>query len=51
MIEQLIVNGAMPLAAVEDVEEVHEHNDGVDALGILRELAAAWKRLVVVADD
>jgi hypothetical protein len=51
VIEQLIVNGAMPLAAVEDVEEVNEQNDGVDALGILRELAAAWTRLVVVAEE
>ena len=51
VIEQLMVNGAMAFAAVEDVEELQEENDTVDALGILRELAAAWKRLGVVADD
>lgn len=50
VMEQLVVGAVMPFAAVEDVEEVHEENDTVDALGILRELAAAWKRLVVAED-
>jgi len=50
VMEQLVVGAAMPFAAVEDVEEVHEQGDSVDALGILRELAAAWKRLVVAED-
>jgi hypothetical protein len=45
-----LVSAATPFAANDDVEEVKERDDGVDALGILRELAAAWKRLVVVED-
>jgi hypothetical protein len=47
---QLVVGAQMPFAAVEDVEEVAENDGAVDALGILRELAAAWKRLVVAED-
>ncbi len=47
VMEQLLVGAAMPFAAVEDVHEVDEPNDTVDALGILRELAAAWKRLAL----
>lgn len=55
VMEQLVVNaGSMTLlASVEDVEEIEEHaspDAGVDALGILRELAAAWKRLAVAED-
>jgi hypothetical protein len=49
VIEQL-VTAAAPFASTDDVEEVKERDDGVDALGILRELAAAWKRLVLVED-
>jgi hypothetical protein len=48
--EQLVLNAAMPFAAVEDVEDLEEQDDAVDALGILRELAAAWKRLVLAPD-
>lgn len=47
VMEQLLVGAAMPFAAVEDVEDVSEPDDTVDALGILRELAAAWKRLAL----
>ena len=47
VMEQLLVGAAMPFAAIEDVEEVNEPEDTVDALGILRELAAAWKRLAL----
>jgi len=50
VMEQLVVNATMPFAALEDVEDVAENDDTVDALGILRELAAAWKRLVVAED-
>lgn len=46
----LVVGAEMPFAAVEDVEAVAENDGAVDALGILRELAAAWKRLVVAED-
>ena len=46
-IMQQLVNGSTAFAAAEDVEDdVHENRGQVDALGILRELAAAWKRLV-----
>jgi hypothetical protein len=48
VMEQLVVDSAMPLASVDDV--VEDRDDTVDALGILRELAAAWKRLVVAED-
>jgi hypothetical protein len=44
---QLVVGAPMSFAAVEDVEEVEEPTDRVDGLGILRELAAAWKRLAI----
>lgn len=44
--EQL-VNAPVPFASAEDIEEVDERDDAVDALGILRELAAAWKRLAL----
>ena len=50
VMEQLLVGATMPFAAVEDVEEVDEPSDTVDALGILRELAAAWKRLALAED-
>lgn len=46
VMEQL-VNAPMPFVAAEDIEEVDEREDAVDALGILRELAAAWKRLAL----
>jgi PilZ domain-containing protein len=42
-----LVNAAVPFACADDIEEVDERDDGVDALGILRELAAAWKRLAL----
>ena len=47
---QLLVGAQLPFAALEDVEDVKEPSASVDALGILRELAAAWKRLAV-ADE
>jgi hypothetical protein len=47
---QLVVGAPMSFAAVEDVEAVEERSDTVDALGILRELAAAWKRLAIAED-
>jgi hypothetical protein len=37
--------GPMPLASLADVEDVNE--DRVDPVGILRELASAWKRLTL----
>lgn len=40
--------GPTALASLDDVEEVSE--DAVDPVGILRELASAWKRLVVQDD-
>ena len=49
-IMQHLVVGASAMASVSDVEEIDEPSAEVDALGILRELAAAWKRLVL-ADD
>ena len=50
-----LVHSPMALASVDDVEQVDEldvndSDDQVDALGILRELAAAWKRLVLAED-
>ena len=49
--DQSIMNqtlvGPPPFASLEDVEEVSEPDDGVDPVGILRELASAWKRLVL----
>jgi hypothetical protein len=47
---QLLVGAPMPFVAVEDVEDVAENDGRVDGLGILRELAAAWKRLAVAED-
>ena len=47
IMEQL-VNAPVPFASADDIEEVDEREDAVDALGILRELAAAWKRLALV---
>lgn len=50
VMEHLLVGAAMPFAAIEDIEEVSEPDDTVDALGILREIAAAWKRLALAED-
>jgi len=52
IMNQMLV-GPMPLASladVEQVEEVEEHasSRGIDPVGILRELASAWKRLALV---
>jgi len=46
---QMLV-GPMPLASLADVEEVEEpaSSRGIDPVGILRELASAWKRLALV---
>jgi hypothetical protein len=51
VMEQLVV-GAAPasFAAIDDVEEVDESETAVDPVGILCELAAAWKRLVLAED-
>lgn len=46
IMEQL-VHAPVPFASADDIEEVDEREDAVDALGILRELAAAWKRLAL----
>ncbi|MDB5214808.1 MAG: hypothetical protein JWO86_2735 [Myxococcaceae bacterium] len=43
-----LVNAPVPFASAADIEELDEREDAVDALGILRELAAAWKRLALV---
>ena len=49
-----LVHSSPPMIAsledVEDIEELDPREAEVDALGILRELASAWKRLVL-ADD
>jgi hypothetical protein len=42
-----LVHAAVPFACAADIEEIEEREDAVDALGILRELAAAWKRLAI----
>ncbi len=49
VMETLLVGAPLPFAAAEDIEEVIEEREeeGVDAVGILRELAAAWKRLAL----
>jgi hypothetical protein len=46
IMDQLLA-GAPALASVEDVEEDPSDDDEVDALGILRELASAWRRLAL----
>ena len=38
-------DGGATYASLEDVEEVPERESAVDPVGILRELASAWKRL------
>ena len=46
-----LVNAPVPFVCAADIDEVDDREDGadgVDALGILRELAAAWKRLALV---
>lgn len=40
-----LVHGPMPLASVADVEDVKD--DQVDPVGLLRDLATAWKRLAL----
>ncbi len=47
VMEQL-VNAPVPFACAADIDIIEEREDAVDALGILRELAAAWKRLALV---
>jgi hypothetical protein len=48
VMETLLVSAPLPFAAAEDIEDVvEEREDAVDAVGILRELAAAWKRLAL----
>jgi hypothetical protein len=44
-IMESLVNAPMPFASSLDVEEVA--NDEIDPVGILRELATAWKRLAL----
>lgn len=44
-IMESLVNAPMPFASVADIEEISD--DEVDPVGILRELAAAWKRLAL----
>lgn len=39
------VHGPMPLASVADIEDVKD--DQVDPVGLLRDLATAWKRLAL----
>lgn len=48
-IMESLVSAPPAFASTEDVEEVEEIPDGanVDPVGILRELASAWKRLVL----
>jgi hypothetical protein len=49
-----LVNAPVPFATAADIDLIEEREDGVngvagvDTLGILRELAAAWKRLALV---
>ena len=52
VMQQLVMGSASyaSFASSDDVEEVEEKQDEVDAVGILRELASAWKRLVHAAD-
>jgi hypothetical protein len=45
-IMQQLVAGSTSFASAEDVEIVEEREAEVDPVGILRELATAWKRLV-----
>ena len=49
IMNQMLV-GPMPLASLADVEQVEEpaSSRGIDPVGILRELASAWKRLALV---
>ena len=49
IMNQMLV-GPSPLASVDDVEQVEEPSSGIDPVGILRELASAWKRLAL-ADE
>ena len=49
-IMQQLVNGSVSFASGDDIEEVEEPETEVDPVGILRELAAAWKRLVHTSD-
>lgn len=44
-IMQSLVHAPSPFASLADVEDVED--DAVDPVGLLRELAAAWKRLAV----
>ena len=44
-IMQNLVHAPAPFVAAEALEELEEPNPNVDPVGILRELAAAWKRL------
>ena len=48
IMNQLLV-GPPPLASLEDVQQVEEPESagGIDPVGILRELASAWKRLAL----
>jgi hypothetical protein len=46
IMNQILV-GPAALASLDDVEEVPEADTSVDPVGILRELASAWKRLTL----
>lgn len=46
-IMEKLVHAPVPFAAADDIEEIDEREGAVDAVGILRELAAAWKRLAL----
>ena len=51
VMEQLVHDGAVAsMDGAQAIVETEARNDGVDALGILRELASAWKRLVLTED-
>lgn len=51
IMNQLLL-GPMPLASLDDVEHVDEAPPAgaIDPVGILRELASAWKRLALAAE-
>lgn len=46
----LLAHAPQPVACLEDVEDVPDQAHEIDPLEILRELASAWKRLVVAPD-
>ena len=50
IMQQILLGPSASFASIEDVEEDTAAEEEVDPVGILRELAAAWKRLVLPED-